>query len=139
MENEEKSTEAKKRGNPNEAALRNIIIPHTREIVEKLLYLMRSGDNANVQLGAANTLLKKVIPDLKTTEIVGELQADGSREPIKLFVNAGQGFVPATFALPTAPTTSIATSTGEIQSINLASESKKDVHSDNGDGQTGTP
>ncbi len=59
----------------NKQGLYAMVEPHAKEVIEKLLHLMRNGDNSNVQMGAAKTLLNKMIPDLRSVEgkIEGEL------------------------------------------------------------------
>lgn len=58
--------------NPSQSAIRASIAPHAADIVMKLLYLMNYGDNDNVKLGSAKTLLGKLVPDLKSTDFEGE-------------------------------------------------------------------
>lgn len=58
--------------NPSQNAIRAAIAPHAADIVMKLLYLMNYGDNDNVKLGSAKTLLVKLVPDLKSTDFEGE-------------------------------------------------------------------
>jgi len=58
--------------NPSQTAIRNAIAPHAADIIRKLLYLMDYGDNDNVKLGSAKTLLAKLVPDLKTSDFQGE-------------------------------------------------------------------
>ena len=58
--------------NPSQTAIRNSIAPHAADIIRKLLYLMDYGDNDNVKLGSAKTLLAKLVPDLKTNDFQGE-------------------------------------------------------------------
>ena len=86
--------------------------------LEEIVWLMTNGDNDNVRLGAAKTILAKVIPDLSSTEIKGDGQG-----LIQLFINAGSGFIPASLGLPTSPTRGITTGQSPIQSNGLAQES----------------
>lgn len=58
--------------NPSQTAIRNAIAPHAADIVMTLLHLMHYGDNDNVKLGSAKTLLGKLVPDLKTSDFQGE-------------------------------------------------------------------
>lgn len=71
-------------------------------------------------------------------EIGGPLNANGEREPIRLLVNAGQGFVPATVALQQVSNGSAPSGQSSVQSPNLAPESSENLHSDNGDSKAGT-
>lgn len=70
------------------------------------------------------------------TELGGA--TNGNTEPIRLFVNAGQGFLPTSVTLSSSPITSTPTEPTEIQSVDMAQESKKDIHSDNGSSKAGT-
>jgi hypothetical protein len=128
--------EAKKPGTPSEMVFRQKVSSYADEIINKLVEQMRS-NNPNVALGAAKTLLNKILPDLKSVEVGGALQADGTRRSIELFVNLGGGFVPPTITLPSASTSGVTSSTGEVQDVNLAPESTQDLHSNNGDSEAG--
>lgn len=66
------SSQIKLPPNPSQTAIRNSIAPHAADIIRKLLYLMEYGDNDNVKLGSAKTLLAKLVPDLKTNDFQGE-------------------------------------------------------------------
>lgn len=76
--------------------------------------------------------------DKQEHELTGGTNEDGSRSAIRLSVNMGQGFVPASLTVLTSPATSTSTVTGAVQSPDMASESTKDLHSDNGNSETGT-
>lgn len=62
-------------------ALQEIARPHGVEAIETMVKLMRDGDNDNVKLGAARSILSKVLPDLKATELTGK---DGKDLILKL-------------------------------------------------------
>lgn len=66
------TTQIKLPPNPSQTAIRNAIAPHAGDIVRKLLYLMEYADNDSVKMGAAKTLLGKLVPDLKSTDFEGE-------------------------------------------------------------------
>jgi hypothetical protein len=57
---------------------------------------------------------------------------------IKLFVNAGQGFVPASLGFHATPEASVTGGQPSVQSAGMAQESQKNDNSPSGDGQTGT-
>jgi hypothetical protein len=57
---------------PSQAAIRNAIAPHAGDIVRTLLHLMHNADNDSVKVGAAKTLLAKIVPDLKSSDFQGE-------------------------------------------------------------------
>lgn len=57
---------------PSQTAIRNAIAPHAGDIVRRLLYLMDYADNDSVKMGAAKTLLGKLVPDLKSNDFEGE-------------------------------------------------------------------
>ncbi len=57
---------------PSQTAIRSAIAPHAADIVLTLLHLMHNADNDSVKMGAAKTLLVKLVPDLKSTDFEGE-------------------------------------------------------------------
>lgn len=57
---------------PSQTAIRSAIAPHAGDIVRTLLHLMHNADNDSVKMGAAKTLLVKLVPDLKSTDFEGE-------------------------------------------------------------------
>lgn len=57
---------------PSQVAIRNAIAPHAADIVRQLLHLMHYADNDSVKVGAAKTLLAKIVPDLKSNDFQGE-------------------------------------------------------------------
>ena len=63
---------------------------------------------------------------------------NGNTEPIRLLVNAGQGFIPASLTLSSAPNAGTTAESATVQGTDMAPESTKDIHSDNGDSQTGS-
>lgn len=141
MKDEKGNNEAKRPGTPSESVLRQKVVPYADEIINKLLEHMRSR-NPNVSLGAANTLLKKIIPDLKSIEIGGEIGEDGKRKPATIYLYASGGFIPANITLPASSSTSAGNTTPlqspTVQGTDLASESKENLHSNNGDTKAGT-
>ncbi len=66
------SNEPKKGGTPTRAILYSEAAAHTPRAIEVIVELMENGDNDNVKLGAAKTILSKSIPDLRATEITGK-------------------------------------------------------------------
>lgn len=72
------------------------------------------------------------------TEVGGIMGEDGKRSEIGLFINTGQGFVPATISLPAASNGSITEKSAQIQSSGMAQKSKKNLHSDNGTSKAST-
>ena len=54
------------------AAIQNYIRPHVPHLIARALELVDSADNDSVKLGAIKTLLAKVIPDLKASELTGK-------------------------------------------------------------------
>lgn len=77
--------------------------------------------------------------DKQETELHGGINTDGTRRSIELFVNVGGGFIPTSVSIPPTSNPSTTTNAPTVQSIDLASESEKDIHSDHGDGQASTP
>lgn len=58
-------------GNPSRKKLYAQAASHAPRAIEILAELMENGDNHNVRMGAARTLLAKAIPDLKALEVAG--------------------------------------------------------------------
>lgn len=123
MSNETTNTEPKKPGTPSESVLRQKVVPYADEIINKLLEHMRSR-NPNVSLGAANTLLKKIIPDLKALELTGE-----NGEPIKFNILAPSTYFSAIGKLDGASTASTYGRSTTVQSADLAPSSPEDNNS----------
>lgn len=87
---------------------------------------------------AAAWWLERKYPDefalKQKNEITG---ANG--EPIKLFVNAGQGFVPATVGFHASSAGSFTEGQPPVQSSDMAPQGKEDNNGPSGDGQASTP
>lgn len=105
------STKPRKGGTPKREILYSEAASHAPRAIEILVELMEKGDNDNVRLGAAKTILAKAIPDLKSMELTG---ANG--DAIKIIVSTGTGFVPAPGGSPLE-------GQSPVQGIGLASES----------------
>ena len=130
-------TKPKTGGTKPQIALYQKVAAREEEILEKAFELLGSR-NESVILGAVKTLLNKILPDLKSVELQGGVNSDGTRRPIELLINAGRGFIPATIQF-NAPSTGGHTRTStEIQSVSLAQESKEDNNSNTRDNQAGT-
>ena len=123
MDDKTGNNQPKKPGTPSESVLRQKVVPYADEIINKLLEHMRS-KNPNVSLGAANTLLKKIIPDIKALEVTGK---DG--DAIRLNIIAGADYfawrakvdaTSTTGALPTATT---------VQDAGVAQTGTQDINS----------
>lgn len=114
------------------------ISEYTQEAIDFMVETMRNSRNESLKFGAARAIIDKTIPDLKSVELGGELDENGKRRSLELFVNVGGGFLPATVSLPASPVSSSTGITTQVQSTDLASESEKDLHSDNGDIKAGT-
>jgi hypothetical protein len=71
-------------------------------------------------------------------EVGGVLNSDGTRQPVQLLINSGQGFVPATVQSTASSTRSNTPVSPEVQSTGMAQESKKDDNSNMGSSQAGT-
>ena len=80
---------AKKPGRPNKPVMKGRqyhymkIAKHATLAIETLVHLMKYSKNENVKLGASKTIINKVIPDLKSTELKGSIS------PIQVQVLAG--------------------------------------------------
>lgn len=133
------ASEPKKGGPVSRTGFYSLVSQYTEEAITKIVEIMRTSRNESLVLGAANAILDKTIPDLKAIEMGGALDENGERQPLRLLINAGNGFLPATVTVSTPPTRSPAEPSTEIQSVSLAPEGAKDIHSDNGNSQTSTP
>lgn len=72
IENNQSNHEGKSPGvTPNQAGLYQKIASKSDKIITKLFELLESR-NESVALGAANTLIDKILPSLKATEHKGE-------------------------------------------------------------------
>jgi hypothetical protein len=45
---------------------------HFKDALDTVIDVMKNSKNDNARLGAANTIIDKVVPDLKATEFTGE-------------------------------------------------------------------
>lgn len=70
-------------------------------------------------------------------DLTGGVNPDGSPRPI--YINSGQGFLPATVTVHASPATDNAADVTTLQGGNMAQTGTKDVHSDNRDAKAGTP
>lgn len=93
--------------------------------------------NESVSLGAAKVLANKILPDLKSIELGGEMGDDGRRRAIELLINVGRGFLPTTLTLPSTPDGSSTAESTAVQSPRVASKGTEDLHSNNGDIKAG--
>src|SRR6266571_3182887 len=114
MNEEKDNLKPKKGGNINQGAIYAKISSRYEEILNTLFECLQSKQEL-VRVSAAKTLLNKILPDLKSVEVGGALQSDGTRRSIELFVNLGGGFVPPTITLPSPSTSGLTSSTGAIQ------------------------
>ena len=113
---------------------------HTLEKLEMLQkeYLTETGIFGGKEINAnIVALFLKANHGMVETER-HEIGGVNGSEPIRLFVNAGQGFVPATLTLPTSSAGGVTEKPAEIQSTDLAPQGEKDIHSNNGDNKAST-
>ena len=127
---EQSSKEAKYPPTPSRQGKYARIATLSPKAMDRLELLLKSR-NENVALGAVNTILKKVIPDLKSVELGGTIDESGKRQPIQIFINRGSGFVPA-FVDVQAPSDSGDERSSPVQDVSVAPASEKDDNSDNG-------
>lgn len=86
------TVQGNKKGKPkqlSETAIRELIRAYVPEAIETLIDLMRNGDNDNVKMGATKVLLSKVIPDLKSSEVTGDIKGKWIVELKKYGHNTG--------------------------------------------------
>ena len=71
IESKKINAEPKKRGTPSRDILYTEAAKYALRAIEVVVELIESGDNSNVKLGAAKTILAKTIPDITANEISG--------------------------------------------------------------------
>lgn len=114
---------------PSRSAFYSMVSPYGREAVQTLVEAMRKG-NWSVKTGAAKTLLAKIIPDLKSTELTGK---DGEQ----LIINLVSDYVTSIRRNVSTPDGG-AEGSIKIQGTDLAQESSEDINTTREDG-TGVP
>ena len=62
---------AKRGGTPSHVEIYQKLASHSDYLIEGLLALTESR-NENIRLGALNTLIDKILPDKKATEVTGQ-------------------------------------------------------------------
>lgn len=82
------SAKAKNRGSPSREILYSEAAKHAPRAIEVLAELL-DHKNENVRVAAAKAILSKAIPDLKATEISGDLQPK-----TVVLIDATKGFKP---------------------------------------------
>lgn len=125
MNNEKENTEPKKRGNLSQQAIYGKVSARSQEILD-VLFALLTDPNRNLRFAAAKTLLNKIVPDLKSVEVGGAVDEYGKRQPIQLYINSGNGFVPAAVQLPTSSAGSAPAISSEIQGISMAQTGTED-------------
>lgn len=58
---------------PGLQALQQYARPYAQRALDKAFELLDNSDNDSVKLGAAKLILAKVMPDLRSTEVTGEI------------------------------------------------------------------
>jgi hypothetical protein len=96
---------------------------HFQEALDVWVELLNSRNDA-IRLGAANKIIDKCLPDVKSVEITGE-----NGGPIKLNLITGADYLSAVGKLIATPEASSTYGPAEVQSTNLASESPQDNNS----------
>src|SRR3990167_8515129 len=124
------SNEAKKSDTPNETPNRQglyaKVAKHTNRMIEILVDQAERGDNSNARIGAAKTLLSKVLPDISAQEIAGK---DG--QPIFTYrIDLANGFIPRLDSITSTSGNGI-TESHEIQGPSVAPESTENNDSVN--------
>lgn len=135
---DETTQESKSTPGPlNQASMYSIIAAKFPKIMEALENGLNDSNPSN-RVGAAKVLLNKILPDLKSVEVAGGYNEDGTKQPVQLLINAGSGFIPATiqFNAPSAGSTS--EESKEVQDTDMASKSSQDNDSNIRDSETGS-
>lgn len=132
-------SEAKKGGATTPTHIGNYqrVAAKSEDIFKTLFDLLKSKNEA-IKLGAAKVLANKILPDLKSVEVGGELDDNGKRRAIQLLVNLGGGFIPPTLQLSTPSAGGFTASTSTVQSSGVAPESTENMDSSDGNSETGT-
>ena len=130
MEKNQSDSEPKKGGTLPQIAIYQKIASREEEIIEKLFEILKSR-NENVALGAAKTLINKIIPDRKAVEVTGQ-----NGEPIKFNIVLGNGYIPPNIQSNATPEGNPVSGQPQVQDNSLAQAGKKDDNSNNGTGQT---
>jgi hypothetical protein len=126
------SVEPRSGGVPNRRGEYAKVVKHSEKILNTLIGLLDSR-NEGIRLGASKTLLGKILPDLKASEISG---TDGG--PIQLTVIAEGGYIPKAREIASPSAGSVIALPTEVQSTDLAQTSQKDHDGNQRDSQTGT-
>lgn len=104
----------------------------------KALYDGLNSKNEATKIRAAGILLNKILPDLKAVEVGGEVDANGNRQAVQLFINTGGGFVPAIIQTDAPSAGSVTAKQQEVQDVSVAQTSTEDNDSNLRDDKTGT-
>jgi len=88
--NKDNNTEAKRRGTKPQIAIYQKVASREDEILDVLFKLLYS-KNDTVAIAAARTLLGKILPDLKSTEMTGK---DGESFRISVKLDMAGGYIP---------------------------------------------
>lgn len=115
---------------------------HFYEAFDTILNVMRTSTNPSDRLGAARTIVNKVIADVKSVEITGGVDKDGNAIPISAFAFVfGTEYDPLSRSKPiiaTSEASALRESTA-IQDADLAPQGTQDHHSNLPDGTASTP
>jgi hypothetical protein len=119
MNDEEKNNvETKTGGIKSRQQLYAMFSPHAELAIETLVKACSNG-NPSVRVGAAKTILAKLVPDLKSTEITGQ---DGQQFTINIirdYFTKARGNV--------SPSDSSIEGSEQVQSSGMAQTSEKDI------------
>lgn len=116
---ETEGVEPKKEGVTNRQGLYAKVAKHEDKIITTLLEMLDS-TNESVKMGAAKTLLGKILPDQKAVEVAG---ADGGPIQINLL---GKYVSPGGWTL--SPPTGSTGGSDQIQNVGLAPQSPQDIN-----------
>ena len=123
--------EEKTKGEPKEGRIRSrsqlyaMFSPHAELAIETLVKACSNG-NPSVRVGAAKTILAKLVPDLKSTEITGQ---DGQQFTINIirdYFTKARGNV--------SPSDSSIEESEQIQGSSMAQTSTQDIYITGEDG-----
>jgi hypothetical protein len=101
-------------------------------VAKRLMRMAVEGD-----LGAIKELSNRLDGN-PTQPLDGGVNLDGTRRPLEVLINSGQGFLPPVTKILAPPDQSTPANEPEVQGNDLAPKGKKNIHGNDGNAKTGT-
>ena len=132
---QKKIMKARKQGPMSREFLYTEAAKHAPRAIEVLVEIMnrQNGQDTN-RMGAARTILAKVVPDMKAMELTGP---EGGPLQLKYVIDLAGGYIPPLGAF-NAPPSGSDERPAQIQSAGVAQESQEDNDSTNRTSEAGT-